>query len=84
MSQELIHDQANLFSNAKEILTISTKSNDDFVLFDEPYTITKKVPCHVNMTSIDSKMPPVATLEKGANAIRAYWNNKNIRRRISK
>ncbi len=69
-----------------ENLTKLTKSEpgqnpNDFVLFDEPYTIRKKIPCHVSMSSPDSKMPPAAILEKGANAIRSYWNGKNLRKR---
>ena len=33
------------------------------------------------MTSIDNKIPPVKVIEKGANAIRSYWNNKNLKKR---
>ncbi len=34
------------------------------------------------MKSIDSKLPPVSVIERGSDAIRTYWNNKNLRKRI--
>jgi len=55
---------------------------NDFVLFDEPYTIRKKMPCEVLMKGIDTKLPPASVLESGADAIRTYWNGKNKRRRV--
>jgi len=33
------------------------------------------------MKSIDKKLPPASILERGAEAVRAYWNNKNLRKR---
>lgn len=57
------------------------KNPNDYKLFDEPYTIKKKIPCHVNMSCVDRVFPPDSILEKGANAIRTYWNNKNLRKR---
>jgi hypothetical protein len=55
---------------------------DQFILFDEPYPIKKKVPVFVRMRDIDKKMPPAAVLERGADAVRKYWNNKNLRKRV--
>ena len=54
----------------------------DFILFDESYTIRAKIPCEVLMSSIDSKLPPSSVYDKSsAKAVRAYWNNKNLRKR---
>jgi hypothetical protein len=33
------------------------------------------------MKSVDNKLPPASVLESGANAVRTYWNNKNLRKR---
>jgi hypothetical protein len=55
---------------------------DQFILFDEPFLIKKKVPAFVLMGGIDKKLPPVNVLERGANAVRKYWNNKNLRKRV--
>ena len=54
---------------------------DQYVLFDEPYPIKKKVPCRVVMAAIDKKLPPASVMEGGAEYIRWYWNNKNYRKR---
>ncbi len=54
---------------------------DQFLLFDEPYPIKKKVPHYVQMAAVDKKMPPVSVLERGAQAVRNYWNQKNLRKR---
>lgn len=54
---------------------------DQFILFDEPYPIKKKIPHYVQMGSIDKIMPPVSVLERGADAVRAYWNAKNLKKR---
>ena len=59
----------------------SALSKDDFVLFNEPYNIKRKVPTHVEMSRIDNKLPPNTILEGGAESIRDYWNDKNLRRR---
>ena len=52
--------------------------NDDYELFVWDGTTT-----HYSnqMKSIDTKLPPVKTIERGADAIRTYWNGKNLRRR---
>jgi len=50
--------------------------NQEFVLFDEPFPIKKKVPCHIQMKSIDKKLPPVGVLEGGDTWVRWYWNRK--------
>ena len=55
---------------------------NDFVLFDEPYTIHSKVPHNTRMKSIDTKLPPDSILERGADSIRTYWNGKNKRKRV--
>ena len=50
--------------------------SDDFVLFDEPYTIKKKIPCHVSMSCTDKTFPPDNVLERGANAYaKNSWGN---------
>jgi hypothetical protein len=54
---------------------------DQFILFDEPYPIHRKMPYHQLMSPIDKQMPPVGVLERGANAVRAYYNAKNLRKR---
>ena len=59
-------------------------NDKDFILFDEPYVIKRKMPYDVLMSSIDKKMPPASVLERGADAIRAYWNNKNLKKRSKK
>jgi len=54
--------------------------NEDFELFvyDGPsYTISPL------MKSIDKKLPPASTLERGPDSIRDYWNNKNLRKRTT-
>lgn len=58
--------------------------NNDFVLFNEPYTIRKKMPCEVSMKSIDDKLPPDSILTRGPDSIRTYWNGKNKRKRVKK
>jgi len=60
--------------------TVIEKITDDFVLFNEPYSIRKKIPCEVSMKAIDHKLPPANILERGAQSIRTYWNSKNKRR----
>ena len=55
---------------------------NDFVLFLEPYTVKRKVPCEVLMKNIDTKLPPHSVINNGSKAIRTYWNNKNKKRRV--
>lgn len=54
---------------------------DQFILFDEPYKIARKIPYYAQMKAVDNRMPPVGVLERGANAVRAYYNAKNLRKR---
>lgn len=51
--------------------------NDDFELFvfTGTYTISGQ------MKAIDHKLPPASVLERGSEAIRTYWNSKNLRKR---
>lgn len=58
------------------------KQKNDFVLFDEPYTIHRKIPYSVSFQNKDSHFPPDNVLENGSEAVRTYWNNKNLRKRI--
>ena len=52
--------------------------NEDYELFvwdGSKTTISDR------MKSIDKKLPPAVTLERGPDSIRTYWNGKNLRRR---
>ena len=60
------------------------QQKDEFVLFDEPYTIHKKIPYHTSMQKQDKHFPSDSILEKGSKAVRAYWNNKNLNKRVIK
>lgn len=51
---------------------------NDFILFE--YNGRKTIISDV-MKSIDTKLPPVSVLVRGADAVRKYWNNKNLRKR---
>ena len=55
--------------------------NDQFIIFNESYTIKNKIPCFVQMKTIDRKMPPNNIIDQGSKVIRSYWNNKNLRKR---
>lgn len=57
---------------------------NDFILFNEPYTKKAKMPCFVNMQKADPHFPPNGILESGDQAIRNYWNMKNLRKREKK
>jgi len=41
----------------------------------------KKYPRYVSFQKIDKHLPGDNILESGPNAIRAYWNSKNLRKR---
>ena len=58
--------------------------SDEFILFDEPYTIKRKIPYRISMDVKDPHFPPESVLERGADAVRTYWNNKNLRKRNKK
>jgi len=58
--------------------------SNDFILFNEPYTIKKKIPCFVSMQKHDPHFPPDDILKRGQQAIRDYWNRKNLRKRVKK
>jgi len=63
-------------------MTEKRPNSDDFVLFEEKYTICKKIPCDVTMSCPDEKLPPSSIFDKcSAKAVRAYWNGKNLRKR---
>jgi len=63
----------------EKIIQPTTKQNtDDFELF----VFDGKLPSISNiMKAIDHKLPPASILERGSEAIRKYWNNKNLRKR---
>ncbi len=71
-----------IITQTKEQAEKMANDLNDFVLFEEPYTIRKKMPCMVSMKSLDNKLPPDSILEKGADSIRTYWNSKNKRKRV--
>ena len=52
--------------------------NEDYELFEWSGTTQKY---SMQMKSIDTKLPPAKTIERGADAIRTYWNGKNLRKR---
>ncbi len=54
---------------------------DQFLLFDEPYPIKRKIPFRISMDFHDDHFPPVAVLVNGAEWVRDYWNQKNLRKR---
>ncbi len=60
--------------------------NDDFVLFNaETYSSPKMIRQHYNKkVKIDKKLPSglISAMEKGNEAVRSYWNNKNLRGRV--
>lgn len=51
--------------------------NNDYELF----VFTGSCKVSGLMKSIDNKLPPASVLERGANAVRTYWNSKNLRKR---
>lgn len=53
--------------------------NEEYELFVWDGTTQKY---SMQMKSIDKKLPPAATLERGPDSIRTYWNRKNLRKRI--
>jgi len=57
---------------------IPAKPNtDDFELF----VFDGKCKVSGLMSVIDHKLPPASVLERGSEAIRTYWNSKNLRKR---
>jgi len=54
---------------------------NDFVLFEEPYTIKRKMPCYVNMQKETKRWPTNYALEGGPDGIRDWYNAKNLRKR---
>ena len=80
MSQYLIYDQADLFKAAIPI-TPGIDNNDNFELIiieDKPKSADsiRKSYYRMNLDPLDKAM------EKGSEYVRAYYNNKNLRRRI--
>jgi len=62
----------------EKIIQPTTKQNtDDFELF----VFDGKCKVSGLMTPIDHKLPPASVLSNGSEAIRNYWNNKNLRKR---
>ncbi len=53
---------------------------NDFILFDE-VVVHKKYPRFVEMQRTDPHFPPNSILARGDQAVRSYWNGKNIRKR---
>ena len=55
------------------------KLNEDFELF----VFDGKLPSiSSNMQKADEHFPPNSILSKGDEAVRAYWNRKNLRKRV--
>lgn len=62
------------YNNFIEALTIIGRYN---------YGIPKdKYPRFVSFQNTDKFFPPDNILKQGSKAIRSYWNNKNLRKRI--
>jgi len=57
--------------------------SQEYVLFDEPYPIKKKVPTSVSTDVKDVHFPPsrVYDLKDSPYWVRDYWNQKNLKRR---
>ena len=58
-----------------------SQQTDDFILFDEVVT-HKKYPRYVSMQKTCSDTPPNSCIEKGSVAVRAWFNAKNLRKRV--
>ena len=81
MSQILVNDQADLYKNAKEIITSDKYllQQDDFELI----TVQKKTsPESIRKTFIRSDIEPIdKAMEKGSQAVRTFFNAAAIRKR---
>jgi hypothetical protein len=81
MSQYLINDQAELYKNAKELITRFESTNTDP---GELITCEKsKTPEQIRKAYIRSNFDPlIKAQEKGSVYVRSFYNSKNLRGRL--
>ena len=86
MSQMMINDQESLYKNARELITrfeSMDKSGHELIeITGKPKGIDKIKEHYNNLQEYGDNITLGKALEKGAKYVRAYYNDKNLRRRI--